>query len=756
LYSQRTINQRVEALVARGFTTLPNHLEFSREYRREVVDHLDSLVIKNDKGRVVDFKRGLDPQEQTYIRNERQLCAISYLYWAENYHYIRQYDTLALIPFKQNFYQQVLTSVQAEMEDQGKPVLIQLGKARQGGGTTDTTSKIEQRALFVPNTSGLIASSDPEKSWKLSQMIDRSLKLQPWFLLPSDLKTYDSGETYLEVASQNTTITIQHGNQSTGIIRGDTVNAFHLSEIPDWGRQGKMTPEELIDSSLFGAWHPTPLHFGVMESTADGRHDFWHKRWLENKASYPIQQSLEQPLFLPYYLSPELYPTPAWLVSIPIPRAWKPPDFVMEHARRAQDYVRSDRVLRRVLGADWYMSLEMQWWWYFEYTKADKKDQLNIFLSQFPADDQEMFQSKSRGVFSIPLVQAYRSRIQNPVGVFKVTGDHIPTLLEPEAIELLDPEENQELTSLTPISITHESGEERLQWTLHPIKFPGYSSVKNHFETLWIWEYPQDNQDYCVSLDTGHGVGKDRTVLQVIKRGTPLQPTKQVARFSTPKLNGIEIMPVFLLLLNYYSPFSISRQDYSKALASPETNLDGGGTIAELLKHGWVNIYIRRDFAKRDIDPDKRTQWGWNTTPAARPILTSWIVTLLKGQFFDLTDPWTIDEMPDFVANESEISRKIRLEADTGAFDDHLISGGIGVVTLHDLDLLDSETPNFRAIIQHKKTLVKFAVFGDQDNQMKIRHPHDQLPTGKDDRHEEFDGAVMDWGTFDKFSDYRY
>src|SRR5262249_5689623 len=208
--------------------------------------------------------------------------------WAENYHFIRDAVTLALVPFRQNHYQQVLTLAQAELEDASKPIVVQLLKARQGGGTTDTTSKIEHRMLFVPNTAAVIASSDPEKSWKLSEMISRSLPKQPWWLVPPNLKEYQSGEVFLDCFARNSYVSIQHGTQGTGISRGDTVNAFHLSELPDYDN-----PDLIVDASLFGAWHPSPLHFGVLESTAKGRKNWWHKRWLDNKENWPKGLSLE-------------------------------------------------------------------------------------------------------------------------------------------------------------------------------------------------------------------------------------------------------------------------------------------------------------------------------------------------------------------------------------------------------------------------------------------------------------------------------
>src|SRR5262249_23033212 len=287
--------------------------------------------------------------------------------------------------------------------------------------------------LFVPNTAGVIASSDPEKSWKLSEMLSRSLIKQPWWLIPPNLKEYQSGEVFLDCFERNSYVSIQHGTQGTGISRGDTVNAFHLSELPDYDN-----PDLIVDASLFGAWHPSPLHFGVLESTAKGRKNWWHKRWLDNKENWPKGLSLERPLFLPYYVSLEIYPTEGWLAGIPIPENYKPSDYVIEHARRAEEYVASDPFLLKVFGPDWRMPLATQWWYQYSYDYAMRKDKLGDFLSEYCSTDTEAFQSLSKSVFSIQLIQSYESKIPPPVGVFKLSGADLPTSIAADRSEILD------------------------------------------------------------------------------------------------------------------------------------------------------------------------------------------------------------------------------------------------------------------------------------------------------------------------------
>jgi hypothetical protein len=678
---------------------------YSYDYIRACIDHLDSLAIRDDKHRVTGTKRPLAPDEIEFIANERLLCGLDYLHWAENYHYVRDKETLAMVPFRQNTYQKVLTLAQGQLEEQGKPVIVQLLKARQGGGTTDTTSKIEHRMLFVPNTAAVIASSDPEKSWKLSEMISRSLTKQPWWLIPPNLKEYQSGEVFLDCFERNSYVSIQHGTQGTGISRGDTVNCFHLSELPDFDN-----PDLIVDDSLFGAWHPTPLHFGVLESTAKGRKNWWHTLWLTNKENWELGRTLQRPLFLPYYVSPEIYPTEGWLAAIPIPRDYVPSDYVKEHARRAAEYVHSDPFLRQVLGADWRMSVKMQWWYQFSYEEAIRKDKLGNFLSEYPATDTEAFQSQSKSVFSIQLIQDYESKVPQPVGVFKLTGSDLPRAIAPDSGELLEGSDGKQ------ISITHQSPSDELRWNLHPVRFPGYSSVNSHLNTLWVWEYPIENESYCVYLDGAQGIGRDRTVLGVLRKGTVDRPAGQVACFSSDSLSTLDVWPIALLLLNYYSPWSDFKRDVNRALFSPEVRADGAGCLMEVRKRGWNRIYFRRQRDNRKQQNETITKLGWDTTPGdggTRALLIHWLLTTIKGQFVEINSPWTIDEMRDFVVIESETTNKIKIEHDKGAHDDELFGLGIGIVTLHDLDVYRGETPQWRAMKQELEQLVKFASYND-------------------------------------------
>ena len=666
---------------------------YSGEYITAVVEHLQSLAVLDDKGRLKELHRPLKADESQFIRNERLMCALDYDHWSSNYHRIRDSNTQEMIPFNRNAAQDVLNQVYCEMEAAEVPIMLQSLKARQLGVTTDTTSRIQHRALFIPNTSGVLASSDEDKTWKLSEMNQRSLRLQPWWLIPEDLKSYVSGEVFLESPTRNMTIGIQHGRQTTGISRGDTINCWHLSEIPDFDPK---QVDSLINASLMKAMHPTSMTFGVLESSANGRNDFWHKRWRENQQNYGRGRSLERPVFLPWFIGVDIYPTKGWLKGVPVPNEWTPPQFVIDHAEKCREYVLANKLLYTVLGLDWRMPLEQMWFYVVEYERAleDGEASLAKFYSEMPANDLEAFQSKHGQVFSIPLLQTYQDKTREPVGIYAIKGDQVPSTLWPEATELAvtKPE--------IPIVYTDTYTGKQLRWSLVPV----VATKGDGLDRLIIWELPVKGAEYGVGLDGAEGKGLDRTVLPVVKKGNPGAAPVQVAELATDKVATLEIWPVWLMLLRLYSP--IFQGEYTYALAAPEMNKGGDAALMQVRQWNWPNFYVRHqlDTLQRPIG----TKLGWETTPKTRDQLVQWVLMLVKGHWAELNSVWLIDELRDLVVNQ--LQTKVRIEAGYGSHDDRIFALVILILCLQGIDVNQAETPQWRRVMEDASQMLAFPV----------------------------------------------
>lgn len=703
MYSRKIIEANLSRLQATRTTPL---YYYSSDYIQACVQHLQDKAIFDDKGRFKELKSPLLPDEQAFIRNEQILVALDYDHWATNYHMIRDSNTQEMIRFKRNFAQEVMQRLARELEEAQAPIMIQSLKARQLGITTWSGSIGQHRAMFIPNTSGVLASSDEDKTWKLAEMFQRSLLRQPWWLLPGDLKQYVSGEVFIESPKRNMTIAIQHGRQTSGISRGDTVNYYHLSEIPDF-----TNPEDLINASLMKAMHPTNLTIGVLESTANGRNDWWHLRWQRNQELAGQGRGLEKPVFLPWYMGTDIYPTRHWLNASPIPTLWSPPEFILAHARKAREYVLANRLLWQALGQDWELPLEQLWYYWncYEDAKAGGELALAKFYSEMPANDLEAFQSRQGSVFSIELVQSYANEAKPLAGVYAIQGEGIPTPLWPE-----ESNRRRDLPEI-PVGFTCARENKVHTWRL----VPQTTLPQTGLDRLLIWEHPRKGYDYSVSLDGAEGKGLDRTVLQVTRKGTPMSPPEQVAELATDKVGTLEIAMTWLCLLRYYSP--VSGGGYSFSLAAPEVNRGGDAALMQIRQHGWPSVFRR-------LRPDSRTKLlttklGWETTPKTRDQLVHWLLYLVKGKWIQINSQFLIDELRDFVVNQ--LQSKIRLEHGTGSHDDRIFSLIIGLVCLQGLDLANAETPNWLRAQEDQAELEKFPV--DPGHRLSTYDPEDNL-----------------------------
>lgn len=1036
---------------------------YPAEYVQECVEVLQAKAVLDDKGQLKELRAPLTEDEQLFIQNEQLLCTLDFDYWSTHYHRIRDSNTQQMIPFQRNFAQEVLNGVYCEQQLRGVPIMIQSLKARQLGVTTDTTARILHRALFIPNTSGVLASSDEDKTWKLSEMLSRSLRQHPWWLIPEDFKQYASGEVFLESPRQVMTLGIQHGRQTSGISRGDTINAYHLclapetlvmtsqhiptpiselaqgelvltSEgrwmpvktvwessrpaqdaiqlklwtvyepitlsidhpvltrdgykpakditkddyviypvrkfswdmeavdfggsararnsplaatkhlltrefgkvcglylaegsvrttkrgeqewitgvafsmhqnehdefnrilkeglnlregfeptyvasqqslsanlavnsshlgkwlvdnfgsgagekfIPDWvwnssrpfaegivegyligdghitpdsvtlraqtisqrlafglrdlvaslgfgwssvytraggnwygrqcrqmyilgmdgdtGRQlrsrfgwpipfkvGKRKPkrtnghwrwmpgghigikvhefstkwvekfydlevdapehsfttiagcvknselpdftdaEALIEAGLMKTMHPTELTIGVKESTANGRGNYWHKLWLSNCAEYPKGLSLEIPIFLPWYLGTDIYPTEVWLRAIPIPVDWQPSEHIIRHAEKAREYVLENKLLWKALGLDWRMPLSQMWFYHVEYERAKAKGEESLakFYSEMPANDTQAFQSLTGSVFSVEQIQVYEDRLAPVAGSYKFLGAHVPAPLLPESSEIISEAPSIPITYLTPQG-------KFLSWTLVPVATsPTDMSGLNR---LLLWEAPVPGAEYVVSLDGAEGKGQDRTAMSIWKKGTPLNPPTQVGELASDNIATLEVWPIWLSLLNY---FSLPGQP--PAMAAPETNRGGDAALMQIMQQGWASVYRRVELASlRSVVSNYKL--GWETTPKTRDQLIQWILFVVKGHWAQINSKYLLEELRDFVT--VQLQRKLRLEAGAGSQDDRIFAFIIALVCLHGVDIFNAETPNWRRVVDEKKELLTF------------------------------------------------
>src|SRR5438128_2453437 len=423
MYSESIAAQRMERALQRGILkSLP--IYHTRPEVESFTRHLNTIYDPDSQS----WRRELTSEEAQFIRNERILCRYDYNYFKTRFALIKDRSDriVRYIPWVS---QVILTDIFAENEREGIAIEIQSLKARQLGVSREVSLAQLHRLLFYAHINAMLASSTPVKSGALADMMELTLTHLPHWLVPGfdggprDTAKRAGGEWFkLDTGSA---VTLQFGSQISGIARGTTPTICHISELAEFEYQG-LGPEELIDSSLFRAVHPDARVLLVLESTALGMNNWWHKKWRTSKSGWPERRSRLRPVFLPWYVgSPALgyvYPEQGFLDRSPVPPRYTPAPWALEQAVHAEEFVRSNDLLRQHMGSSWTMPIEQIWFYEVERDQAVKENRLNQFLAEMPSDDMEAFQSTNISIFSTETIAAHQRHTRPPIGVYGLTG----------------------------------------------------------------------------------------------------------------------------------------------------------------------------------------------------------------------------------------------------------------------------------------------------------------------------------------------
>jgi hypothetical protein len=663
VYHPKIINaniDRVNASKALGFDLTYHSIkevEKARSYfaelirRHNLVNSRAPLQLKHD--------------ELRWVKNERRLCQLDFLYWATRYAKIRSTEG-TIIRYSPNVAQRIIHMIKAEAELKRIAIAEIILKARQLGVSTDTELRTLHRAQFFSHVNGVVGSSDPDKSTKMAGMMELAYEEQPFYLQPRIRQIV--GEL-LEFPGQDSAISIQAGSQFTGIARGTTPTVAHLSELSDFNN-----PEDLVDASLMRAMHDSPWMMLVLESTAKGRRNWWHKSWEYSKSNWHLGRSRLRPIFLPWFVGADLYPTVDWLRARPIPLDWQPEQVTIKHAERARAYVRSNDLLRRFLSRSWEMSRAQMWFYEVEYFEHKDKNTLNKFLQEMPADDQEAFQSTAISVFGTEVTSSYRAEAgaRNPAGVYTILGEDIPDRLR---ISRTQWDTNQK-----PIEVTANWGTSVRRYTLQPLVWNGYSA-DDGLGKLYIWDTPEDGREYGLGVDTSDGLGQDRSVIEVMRKGSIEENDAQVAEYAYDYINAFDLWPLCMAVGTH---FSVMRQGFKEQCRMAiECRGNGEVTQMELRKRGWTNLHRWVRYDSKRIRKDQASRFGVFTAHWFRLMLMDWLVKFLRDGWLDIRSPWFVTEMEDLERAWDEQSAK----ATYGGHDDRVMGLGFILISLYDTEI---------------------------------------------------------------------
>jgi hypothetical protein len=362
----------------------------------DIADHLQSLRKADGQ-----LKRPLSKEESAFIRNERLLCPIDFLYWAERYATIQRdgVEGGGIGKLKLWETQQILHDKIARAEELGVDalkigatadgILIVDHKDRQVGHTMYSRVACMHRLTLHPHTRGMAASVDDDKVQELYDRDKLILDNLPWYLSPRgwpDSPGFNVKGEHIYLEALNSRILYQQGNQQSGLGQGRQFDVSHITEV------ASLSYPDMLEHDFFPTLPQNPYTLCILESTAQGRRNYWHEFTERVRAGRTARWVY---CFVPYYAEKKKYRrTP--------PPAWTPSDLTLMHAKKVYE------TSREFVGYDALLGRDTLYW--YETTRREYFDagKLNLFLTNYAATPEESFQHTTVAAFSPEVIERLR------------------------------------------------------------------------------------------------------------------------------------------------------------------------------------------------------------------------------------------------------------------------------------------------------------------------------------------------------------
>lgn len=605
--------------------------------------------------------------ESRFIRNEVFMCACDADYYLTRYAYLKD-PSSTIVRFEWRSSQRIFFRQLGWMEERNYSLEMQLLKARQQYMSTIVSLLQSHRVVTGYGVGAVSGSNDAIKSEELSKKLFFCIDSLPWWLKPTQKRRKEG--KYLEFAN-SCTLTIQSGNQMSGIARGSTPTCIHLSELADYPN-----PEELIEASLFKAVHPNPKIFLMLESTGNSNVGWWANSWRFNKEHWSSGGARLYPLFIPWFINTELYPTPTWLVMHPVPKDWKPMEATVHHAVKCNAYVQNTDVMVRELGREWRLPREQMWFWEVNYQEHKAKRIEKIWLQEMPADDYEALQARNQSVFPYEVISHIEAKRERGYDMYSITGEGIE--------EKFAPIENEIDYSLPRQKVTFSAKGKSYSWNLIPLDPPGSEKETFPWENkLIVYEPPVDDGVYSMGVDTGTGSNQDRTVIEVNRVFPGSEPDIQVAEYASDELSAAESYAFVMAIGTWYACPDMP------LTAVEQIRKPGDICQLQMKQMGWpinrFHRFVRYDGKK--IQKGKSNRLGWYTNAWSRAMLLSVYIAAVSNGWYKVNSRYLKEELQTFEAR-STLTGMTKMEHASGKHDDRIFASAISYFISHDLETM--------------------------------------------------------------------
>ena len=571
-------------------------------------------------------------------------CKYDFPFWAASFVYIHNKSGGDDVLFRLRYPQRILVSRFEEKRRAGLPIRLILLKARQWGGSTTTQLYMAWLQFFHRRgLNSLIIAHQGAASDEIKDMFDTMIKKYPIEMLYDIGETYHPDEPKIEsvgksgstsrVPQRNCKIKIGTAERPDGC-RGGAYSLVHLSEVGLWKKTEGKSPEDIVRSACSGVLI-RPLTMIVMESTANGTGNFFHREY-QAAANENINSQFDH-LFIPWY-DIEQY-------SIPFPNEDARIKFAENLiANRANDNVMSTREESgRYLWWLWQKgaSLEAINWYIME--RAGKNDH-SVMASEYPSDDGEAFGHSGSMVFDRYQVEKFYKTCRPPKYIGDVYGKA-------------------------------DDGEEALV---------NLQFKQDHQGVLWIWDMPESDPNvefvdrYLTVVDVGGRSNKaDWSVIVVFDRINMIdgdRPTVVAQWYGHCDIDRLAWKAAQIAA--FYDESLLVIESNTLETHDRERQIEGGDQSQYILNQIstiYPNLYARRQ-SEDEIRQGVPRKYGFHTNVATKPMIISTLVKVIRDRLYTERDERCLSEYLQYERKANGAYGAI-----AGCHDDLLMTRAIGM-----------------------------------------------------------------------------